>query len=292
MISKTPIFIGSFVVVAAVGWYLFRPELLFINTSVNESFPSSVQPASNGMSPASGRPTPISSGKFHSGAHETKGEAAIFADAGGKRVLRLSNFETSNGPDVRVLLIAASDATDNDMVKNAMPVELGKLKGNIGDQNYEVPADLDLDKYHAVTIWCNRFGVNFGTAPLTRAESMSDSVPVGGYKSLGSGAFHSNAHETKGTATVYESSEGDRILRLTGFETSNGPDVRVLLIAAADAADSETVKNSTPLELGKLKGNVGDQNYQIPKNVDLNKYRAVTIWCNRFGVNFGTAPIR
>ena len=49
-------------------------------------------------------------------------------------------------------------------------VELGKLKGTDGDQNYEVPADLDLGKYRAVTIWCRRFGVNFGTAPLTPAS--------------------------------------------------------------------------------------------------------------------------
>ena len=46
-------------------------------------------------------------------------------------------------------------------------VELGSLKGNSGDQNYEIPADVDLSKYRAVTIWCNRFGVNFGTAPLS-----------------------------------------------------------------------------------------------------------------------------
>jgi hypothetical protein len=47
-------------------------------------------------------------------------------------------------------------------------IPLGALKGNVGDQNYEVPADIDLRKYQAVTIWCRRFGVNFGTAPLTQ----------------------------------------------------------------------------------------------------------------------------
>ena len=51
-------------------------------------------------------------------------------------------------------------------MKNAGYVEVGKLKGNVGDQNYDVPDDVDLAKYRAVTIWCNRFGVNFGTAPL------------------------------------------------------------------------------------------------------------------------------
>jgi hypothetical protein len=105
-------------------------------------------------------------GKFRGIAHETRGTATIFQVAEGKRVLRLTNFETSNGPDVRVFLVAAPDASDNDTVKNAGYIELGKLKGNVGDQNYDVPAGTDLNKYRAVTIWCNRFSVNFGTAPL------------------------------------------------------------------------------------------------------------------------------
>ena len=61
----------------------------------------------------------------------------------------------------------ATDATDDATVKSAGFVEIAPLKGNIGDQNYELPASLDLGKYHAVTIWCKRFSVNFGSAPLT-----------------------------------------------------------------------------------------------------------------------------
>ena len=52
-------------------------------------------------------------------------------------------------------------------MKQAGFVEVGALKGNVGDQNYEISSDLDLNKYRAVTIWCKRFGVNFATAPLT-----------------------------------------------------------------------------------------------------------------------------
>ena len=83
-------------------------------------------------------------------------------------MLRLTNFKTSNGPDVRVYLVAAGDAKDNETVKKAGFIELGKLKGNEGDQNYDVPANADLAKYRAVTIWCARFNVNFGTAPLVQ----------------------------------------------------------------------------------------------------------------------------
>jgi hypothetical protein len=99
--------------------------------------------------------------------------AAIYQLADGKRVLRFTNFSTSNGPDVRVYLGKASDATDNDTVKNAGFVEIGPLKGNIGDQNYELPADLDLSQYHSVTVWCKRFNVNFATAPLGSGQPMA-----------------------------------------------------------------------------------------------------------------------
>jgi hypothetical protein len=154
------VWIAGLVVLGGVAWYLFRPELLFVNKRVNEGLTTTAAAES-----ATG-PATLLGGSFHSVAHETRGKAAIL-DVGGKRVLRLTDFATSNGPDVRVYLVAASDASDNETVTKAGFVELGKLKGNEGNQNYDVPADLDLTKYRAVTIWCYRFSVNFATAPLT-----------------------------------------------------------------------------------------------------------------------------
>jgi len=143
-------------VVAGLGaWYAFRPERLFINQKVNEQFPT-----------ASAASSQLASGQFHSSAHETKGTATVFQLADNKKMLRLTNFSTSNGPDVHVYLVAAADAKDNDTVTKSEFVDLGSMKGNIGDQNYELPANTDLAKYQAVTIWCKRFSVNFGTAPL------------------------------------------------------------------------------------------------------------------------------
>jgi hypothetical protein len=162
--SSRKLLVGVVLLIAVAGaWYAFRPERLFINQRVNEQFPTA--------SAADKAPMKLASGEFHNTAHETKGTASIFQLAEGQRTLRLTNFATSNGPDVRVYLVAAADAKDNDTVKSAGFVELGKLKGNIGDQNYDVPANVDLAKYRAVTIWCARFGVNFGTAPL-----MNDSM--------------------------------------------------------------------------------------------------------------------
>jgi hypothetical protein len=156
------------VVLGGVGWYLFRPELLFVNKRVNEA-PVTAS-ASTSASEGAKAPMIVLSGQFHSVAHETRGTASVHDLGGGSRVLRLTDFATSNGPDVRVYLIAAPDASDNATVTKGGYLELGKLKGNEGDQNYEIPAGTDLTKYHAVTIWCYRFNVNFATAPLTPAS--------------------------------------------------------------------------------------------------------------------------
>ena len=265
------------------GWAAFRPERLWIDHTVNESL-SGVQTAMA----ASAAPMALTSGSFHSGAHATKGMATIYRLATGARVLRLTGFETSNGPDVQVYLVKARDVLDNDTVKQAGFVNLGALKGNVGDQNYDVPAELDLAEYRAVTIWCRRFGVNFGTAPLGAAAATEPAAPG----LLQMGAFHSVAHETHGTASIYALADGKRVLRFTDFETSNGPDVQVYLVAADDANDNDTVKQAGFVHIAALKGNVGDQNYELPTDIDLDKYRAVTIWCRRFGVNFGTAALR
>src|SRR5205807_2502447 len=81
---------------------------------------------------------------FHSVAHDGSGNASFYQLSDGKRILRFTNFKTSNGPDVHVYLVAANDATDSKTVKIAGYREIGSLKGNIGDQNYEMPADVDL----------------------------------------------------------------------------------------------------------------------------------------------------
>ena len=155
MKRKTLIY-GLILLAAVVAWAAFRPERLFINAKVNEGLATS----------AASTETILVSGTFHSVAHDGSGNASIYQLADGKRILRFTNFKTSNGPDVHVYLVATKDASDSETVKQAGFVEVGALKGNIGDQNYELPSDLDLNKYRAVTIWCKRFSVNFATAPL------------------------------------------------------------------------------------------------------------------------------
>jgi hypothetical protein len=162
--QKPKLIIGSIVVVAmAIGWYFFRPELLFINKTVHETLPGSATSTSTAQG---SQAMVLATGRFHSVSHETSGVATIHQLSDGKRLVRFTTFETSNGPDVRIYLVAAKDATDNETVTRAGFVDLGAMKGNRGDQNYEVPANIDLGRYQSVTVWCRRFGVNFATAPL------------------------------------------------------------------------------------------------------------------------------
>lgn len=273
----------SLIVVVLLGglWYLFRPELLFVKTQVNESFPDAPTVS------AKADQTSLLMGAFHAGAHETSGTATIHELGGGKRVLRLTGFQTSNGPDVHVYLVASRDAMDNETVTKAGFIDLGSLKGTEGDQNYDIPMDVDLDAHRAVTIWCARFGVNFGTAPLSETGKSSAKQP----QVVSAGRFHGVAHETTGEASVYRLPDGKRVLRFTGFTTSNGPDVQVYLGKARDASDNETVTVAGFYHVGALKGTEGDQNYELPDDLDLGDYHSVTIWCRRFGVNFATAPL-
>jgi hypothetical protein len=113
---------------------------------------------------ANAAPSPLTSGTFVSGAHATSGTATIYKLDDGSRLLRLTNFTTSNGPKVHVIL--ADHAISGNAVEDAKSVDLGDLKGNTGNQNYVIPANVNLDDVKSVAIYCERFKVNFGAADL------------------------------------------------------------------------------------------------------------------------------
>ena len=93
------------------------------------------------------------------GFHKAEGIAKVINLADGRTFLRLENLKTTNGPDLYVYLSVGKDASDI--------VNLGRLKGNIGNQNYEIPAGADLSKYNTVLIWCKAFSTLFGSAKLS-----------------------------------------------------------------------------------------------------------------------------
>ncbi len=177
------------VVTAAVGWLAFGYfgiQGLVFDDKVNEAAPfAAATPASGATAttvPSGGAPaTTVPSGgpattgasgprttfssTFVSRAHTTTGQAIVLTD-GTARFLRLVDLATDNGPDLHVYLSAGVDARTSDGRLDDDFVSLGKLKGNIGSQNYEIPAGVDLTRYRTVVVWCKRFTVAFGASDL------------------------------------------------------------------------------------------------------------------------------
>jgi hypothetical protein len=143
----------ALVIVAAVaipiGIYTITP--LFVSATVNEPLP-----ATTGV--PVGKPL---SGIFmgvHDGFHNAGGNVKVVFLTDGRKILRLENFKSTNGPNVHVYLSTDKHATDY--------VDLGKLKANNGNQNYNIPAGTDIGKHNIVLIWCKDFSVLFGSAVL------------------------------------------------------------------------------------------------------------------------------
>jgi hypothetical protein len=185
------------VAVAAFVFLYFEPQKLFIDDHVNEPFPVAAPATSTAASPAPAAPTKVQSapaaasapdsptsapslpsttlpagpvseraGSFVSREHGTSGTATIYRFDDGRRVLRIEDLHTSNGPALFVYL-SANPAAGPEGAFDDTYVDLGGLKGNIGDQNYEIPPEVNLADYTSVVIWCDRFDAAFGAADLT-----------------------------------------------------------------------------------------------------------------------------
>ena len=105
---------------------------------------------------------------------------------------------------------------------------------------------------------------------------------------LGRGSFEPLAHSAAGRATAIRTAAGARVLTLTNFEVDNGPDLRVYLVAGPARDESEVEEFE---DLGALKGNRGNQQYDLPRGLDLERFTTVVIWCRAFSVNFARAPL-
>jgi hypothetical protein len=171
---------GLVLTVPALLW--FEPWQIFLEQSVNEALPGSSESApaaeagessagSAGGKDESGQPNAApavkSVGPFRSLEHETTGRARILELDVGRRFVRLEDFRTSNGPDL-VVLLSDTPATEDSWgaYDDGRTILLGELKGNTGNQNYGIPPDVELSQFDSVVIWCRRFTVGFGAAPI------------------------------------------------------------------------------------------------------------------------------
>lgn len=148
------------VVLGAFTLIWFQPQKLFYDNTVDEALPTASAPT---------EPVELATGTFISREHETTGTARILRLPDGQQILRLEGFETSNGPALFVYL-SQNAAEGEDGAFDDDYLDLGELKGNIGDQNYVIPAEVDPLGYTSVVVWCDRFSVSFGAADLVATD--------------------------------------------------------------------------------------------------------------------------
>lgn len=117
------------------------------------------------------QPVLLASGQFGAvdGLHKGQGSARLFRLSDGQRILRLEEFKVTNGPDLYVYLSGHAAPRNSGQLHDGGALEVGRLKGNIGNQNYALPADVDLSKFKSVVIYCKQFSVVFSTAELSRS---------------------------------------------------------------------------------------------------------------------------
>jgi hypothetical protein len=164
------------IALTAFGVYWFAPQRLVLDQRVDEGLPSALAGSSEpGQADAAepdasaGRHT-LASGSFRSLEHATSGRATLIELADGHRFLRLEDLHTSNGPDLRVYLTDQPLSDDWHVWDDGEIVDLGALKGNVGSSNYLIAAGVDLSRLETAVIWCRRFTVGFGVAPLDHAS--------------------------------------------------------------------------------------------------------------------------
>jgi hypothetical protein len=172
--------VGAGLVAFALWW--FTPWNLFVDRRVDEALPTvetgtvdepagatgapaqATGPA--GDEPSSGGTLTLAEGELEDLAHATSGTVLVVELEDGSQFLRIEDLDTTNGPDLRVVLTDRPLSSDPGIWDDGELVDLGALKGNVGSSNYEIPADLDISRFQTAVIWCRRFSVGFGVAAL------------------------------------------------------------------------------------------------------------------------------
>ena len=132
-------------------------------------------------------------------------------------------------------------------------------------------------------------------SPLVLTRSVSETAPVAPAQGrVASGQFSvvDSIHKGEGTAAIVRLADGQWVLRLDDdFRVTNGPDLYVYLSGAAAPRSSAELHSQGAFEVAQLKGNVGSQNYELPRDLDVEQFRSVVIYCRRFTTVFSTAEL-
>lgn len=180
---------------AALALIWFQPQKLFIDARVDETLPgfdaaaattttttpptTTTQPGSTSSTATTSStttstttttappgPVTLHQSMFIEVGHAGTGDVLVVELPDGSRLIRFENLDVSNGPDLRVILSPSPLVDDRNAYDDGDFLDLGPLKGNQGNQNYEIPADASLEDYATVAIWCRRFNYTFNAATI------------------------------------------------------------------------------------------------------------------------------
>jgi electron transfer DM13 len=225
-------------------------------------------------------------------AHSVSGTAILGTTTGGKPVLRLQDFNTTNGPDLYVYLSKVATPTSSQQVHDGL--EVAKLTATEGNLNYTLPSGADIGQYKSAVIYCKSFSVIFGFANLA-APGQAAATATPAPRALTGQFDHKNDpnHSVSGTVTLGTTTEGKVVLQFSDFKSTNGPDLYVYLSREASPTKSTQVMNG--LEVSKLKATQtaprAVSTYELPAGTDASQFKSAVIYCKSFSVIFGFANL-
>lgn len=155
---KRVLLLATALVVLFGLWYVFRPEKLFINKRVDEAPPTL----------SKGQPTPLFTGRFQGERHKTTGRVTVYQRPDGTRYLQLTDFSTSSGRALHVLLVNGNgiEANKDFALTSRSSIDMGELKNTQGDQRYALAPTVDLNQFDTAAIYSADSHSNFGIAKL------------------------------------------------------------------------------------------------------------------------------
>ncbi|GGU35818.1 DM13 domain-containing protein [Lentzea flava] len=160
------------VVALGIGLYLFQPWRLLTVRETHDALLVPTAPVTTSVQTSAEKPaeTPreVATGEWRSLEHATTGRASLIELPGGGHSVQFASLNTSDGPDLYVYLSPHPSSSAEKTFGEGF-TSLGKLKGNRGDQVYEIPAGVDVSSIRSVVIWCQRFSAGFAVAPLEQA---------------------------------------------------------------------------------------------------------------------------
>ena len=251
--------------VVAFAWWLLSP--LFLSTTVDEEFPY----AANAVVPAD----------------MTMAEVEVVMET-------MAEMEP---PEVDEPMPANGDVSFR--VKEEAPaieVEIPKEVDSavVAEVEKEVPVDVVIEKEVVEEVRAgSQEAIEEMVQTVLREMDESSEVAQEGPVALASGSFRDadSFHRGSGDATIYRLPDGSHLLRLEDFEVTNGPDLRVLLARPNDPQSRDELHAAGYSHLAKLKGNIGNQNYEIPADIDPAGIGSIIIYCMPFQVIFSVAPL-